>query len=476
MASAPDIQFGTDGWRAVIGDTFTFENVRCVAQATADHFARAPRGKIKLAVIGYDRRFLSDEFAASAAEVMAGNGFQVLLSTTPVPTPAVSWWVAQKKGRLGVMITASHNPPRFNGFKIKLHHGGPADASTCRSVEAKLNESPPKSVPLTSSRGKELIRKRDLLPRYFSALRRQVDMQCIDQSQLNVAHDAMFGTGAGCFDGLLADTRCKIRTLNYEHDPNFGGISPEPIEKNYLVSSAILQKQPADICLVTDGDADRIGGMSGTGRALTTHQIICLLLWHFLQHRKGQGRVVKALTTSSMVDNICIRHNLPLQEVGVGFKYICEQILKGGVLLGFEESGGVGVPHHLPERDGLLAGLLLLECLAITGKPLNTLLEDLQHIYGLHTYGRVDANFPLTKRTKLMQYAAERPPKDLLGAPLEKIQTFDGVKYTARNGCWLMLRGSGTEPIVRIYAEAPTEHGVDVLLEQGTGMLARVDR
>ena len=216
--------------------------------------------------------------------------------------------------------------------------------------------------------------------------------------------------------------------------------------------------------------------MDGRGRALTTHQIICLLLWHFLQHRKGQGRVVKALTTSSMVDNICTRHNLPLQETGVGFKYICEQILKGGVLLGFEESGGIGVPQHLPERDGLLAGLLLLECLAKTGKSLNTLLDELQHSYGLHTYGRVDANFPLAKRAKLMQHAADRPPKDLLGAPLEKIQTFDGVKYTARNGCWLMLRGSGTEPIVRIYAEAPTEHGVEVLLEQGATMLARVNR
>ena len=475
MPVEPHIQFGTDGWRAVIGDTFTFKNVRRVAQATASHFTRTPRSTNKLAVIGYDRRFLSDEFAAAAAEVMAGNGFEVLLSKSPVPTPAVSWWVAKEKGRVGIMITASHNPPRFNGFKIKLHHGGPADAGTCRAIEAKLN-APPKSVPMTSSRGKKLIRPRNLLPRYYSALRRLVDIKSIDQARLNVAHDAMFGTGAGCFDDLLANTWCKVRTLNCEHDPNFGGIAPEPIEKNYPISSAILQRKPADICLVTDGDADRIGGMDGRGRALTTHQIICLLLWHFLQHRKGQGRVVKALTTSSMVDNICARHNLPLQETGVGFKYICEQILKGGVLLGFEESGGIGVPQHLPERDGLLAGLLLLECLAKTGKSLNTLLDELQHTYGLHTYGRVDANFPLAKRAKLMQHAADRPPKDLLGAPLEKIQTFDGVKYTARNGCWLMLRGSGTEPIVRIYAEAPTEHGVEVLLEQGATMLARVNR
>ena len=475
MPVEPHIQFGTDGWRAVIGDTFTFKNIRRVAQATASHFTRTPRGTNKLAVIGYDRRFLSDEFAAAAAEVMAGNGFEVLLSKSPVPTPAVSWWVTKVKGRVGIMITASHNPPRFNGFKIKLHHGGPADAGTCRAIEAKLNASP-KSVPMTSSRGKKLIRPRNLLPRYYSALRRLVDIKSIDQARLNVAHDAMFGTGAGCFDDLLANTRCKVRTLNCEHDPNFGGIAPEPIEKNYPISSANLQRKPADICLVTDGDADRIGGMDGRGRALTTHQIICLLLWHFLRHRKGQGRVVKALTTSSMVDNICARHNLPLQVTGVGFKYICEQILKGGVLLGFEESGGIGVPQHLPERDGLLAGLLLLECLAKTGKSLNTLLDELQHTYGLHTYGRVDANFPLAKRAKLMQHAADRPPKDLLGAPLEKIQTFDGVKYTARNGCWLMLRGSGTEPMVRIYAEAPTEHGVEVLLEQGAAMLARMNR
>jgi len=468
MASISEIHFGTDGWRAVIGENFTFENVRIAAQAVAEHFKRAnARTTKKIFVIGYDRRFLSNEFATAAAEVLAGNGFEVILSDRPVPTPAVSWWVPRLRARAGLMITASHNPPRFNGLKLKLHHGGPAGEEVCGAVEAKLGKSAVRAMPLKKALRKMLVKMQDLRPRYFAALRKLVDFKRIAKSKLRLGHEALFGVGAGCFEELLEGTNCEVRTFNGEHDPNFGGICPEPIARNYGPTRAALAKRPADFCLATDGDADRIGGMDGRGNALTTHQIICLLLHHFLRKRKGQGRVVKALTTTSMVDVMCGRHGLPLTTTGVGFKYICEEMLRGDVLLGVEESGGIGFPGHVPERDGILAGLMMLELLATEKKPLRKLLEELSHEYGLFEYGRLDTHYPLEHRTALMKAAADKPPSDLLGATVDRVETFDGVKYTARNGCWLMLRGSGTEPVLRIYAEAPTKLGVDRLLEQG---------
>ena len=477
MNATPSIHFGTDGWRAVIGEKFTFDNVRAVAQATASYFSRKlSRQTQKKIAIGYDRRFLSDQFAIAVAETMAGNGYQVLLSNKPVPTPAVSWITANRKCRAGIMITASHNPARFNGFKIKLHHGGPADQNTCRAVEARIHQDPVRHLDLDEGLRKRRIRRVDFTGPYFRALKKLVQFKTIASSRANFAHEALFGVGAGCFEEILEGTRCTVRTFNATHDPNFGGIHPEPIAKNYGLSQQILSQSPADFCLVTDGDADRIGGMDGQGNPLTTHQIICLLLVHFLKHKGGQGRVVKALTTTSMVDVICKRHGLPLTETGVGFKYICEEMLKGDVLLGFEESGGIGFPGHIPERDGILAGLMILELLALEKRPLPELLAELRDQYGLFEYGRIDTQFPLEKRNALLTDAAQNPPNELLGAPVDRIQTFDGVKYSARNGCWLMLRGSGTEPIVRIYAEAPTEGGVNRLLETGQGIARRAIR
>ena len=464
------IKFGTDGWRAVIGEDYTFNNVRLVAQATADYFSRKlARKTLKKIVVGYDRRFLSDEFAAATAEVLIGNGFEVVLSKSPVPTPAVSWHTAREKCRAGIMITASHNPARFNGYKIKLHHGGPADPDTCRAIENLIGTNPVRATPL---KGKE-AKIKDLLPEYFKALKKLVNFEVISKSKLNFAHEALFGVGAGCFDQILENTNCKIRTFNGNHDPNFGGISPEPIKQNYRSSRTSLKNNPADFCLVTDGDADRIGGMDGHGNALTTHQIICLLLRHYIFNRKGKGRVVKALTTTSMVDVMCNHHDLHLTETGVGFKYICEQMLKKDVLLGFEESGGIGFPAHIPERDGILAGLMILEMLAMEGRSLNELLGELESQYGLFRYARNDMHYPLKSRSRLMRHAQTNPPRDLLGSPVDKIQTFDGIKYTARCGSWLMLRGSGTEPVLRIYAEGPTENSVKKLLDQGQSIAER---
>jgi phosphomannomutase len=262
--------------------------------------------------------------------------------------------------------------------------------------------------------------------------------------------------------------------LNARHDVLFGGINPEPIEANYGPTQAFLRRHPHDVCLVTDGDADRVGGMDGRGNYLTTHNLICLLLHHFVVNRKGRGRVVKALTTTSMVDKLCAAHGLELVETGVGFKYICAEMLKGDVLLGAEESGGIGFPGHIPERDGIAAGLLLLELLATERRSINALLARLEKQFGPHRYGRIDAHFPLEKRAILMEQLQQNPPTRLLRWPVSDVKTFDGVKFIARNGSWLMLRASGTEPILRIYAEAPTDADVRRLLRLGVRLTRTV--
>lgn len=468
------IKFGTDGWRAIIAEDFTFENVSRVAQATADFWRANPVvGKANEVIVGYDRRFLSDQFGERVAEVLAGNGFQVVLSDSPVPTPAVSYAVVKDNCIGGVMLTASHNPPIFNGFKVKTHHGNPAEPATCKEIEKLLGKSPVQAMSLAAGLKSKRIKRRNLRQPHYRAIKRLVNFKLIAQSKLRFAHEALFGVGAGCFDELLAGTTCKVTTLNAAHDPNFGGISPEPVPRNYTYSAAYLKKHPHDICLVTDGDADRIGGMDGRGHPLSTHNLICLLLRHFVVNRKGHGRVVKALTTTSMVDKMCAHYGLPLVETGVGFKYIAAEMIKGGVLLGFEESGGIGFPGHIPERDGILAGMMLLEMLATERKSVGRLLKELEKEYGPHRYARIDARFPVEKRAALMEYCAKNPPAKLAGSPVIDVKTFDGVKYTAENGAWLMLRGSGTEPILRVYAETTSDEAAQKMLSLGAGMMRK---
>jgi phosphomannomutase len=468
------IKFGTDGWRAVIAEDFTFANVARVAQATADFWQseiRNPKSEIfgrePKVIVGYDRRFFSDRFAQTTAEVFAGNGFQVVLTSEPTPTPSVSFAVKNLNAVGGVMITASHNPPGFNGFKLKSHYGGSSDSETCKAVENFLDRNPVKPKPLADAIKDGQIKISDVRPAHYAALKKLVDFKLIAKSKLRFAHDALFGVGAGCFETILAGTTCKVTTLNGAHDVMFGGINPEPIEKNYAKSQAYLKKHPHDICLVTDGDADRVGGMDGHGKYLSTHQIICLLLHHLIVNRKGRGRVVKALTTTSMVDKMCAAYGLELVETGVGFKYICAEMLKGGVLLGAEESGGIGFPGHIPERDGIAAGLMLLELLAAEKISVNKMLAKLEKQFGPHRYGRIDTHFPLEKRAALMEFMQKNPPAKLLRSPLAGMKTFDGVKYVAADSSWLMLRGSGTEPILRIYAEASSAAGAQRLLKLG---------
>ncbi len=463
-----NVKFGTDGWRAVIAEEFTFAGVARVAQATADFWSANPDpGTDRKIIVGFDRRFFSDRFARTAAEIFAGNDFQVVLAPEPTPTPSVSFAVKAQHAVGGVMITASHNPPIFNGFKLKSSYGGSSNPKTCKAVEGFIDRNPIRSAKFDEVVRTGQISIHDVRPAHFAALKRLVDFKLIAKSKLRFAHDALFGVGAGCFERLLAGTTCKVTTLNAKHDVLFGGINPEPIDKNYARSQKFLSGHPHDICLVTDGDADRVGGMNGHGKALTTHQIICLLLHHLVVNRKGRGRVVKALTTTSMVDKMCAAHGLPLVETGVGFKYICAEMLKGDVLLGAEESGGIGFPGHIPERDGVAAGLMLLELLATEQAPVDRILAKLEKQFGPHRYGRVDTHYPLAKRASLMESLKSNPPAKLLGSPLAEMKTFDGVKLIAEDTSWLMLRGSGTEPVLRIYAEAKSDTEVRKLLDLG---------
>ena len=493
------IKFGTDGWRAVIAEDFNFANVARVAQAAADYWIseiQNPKSEIfgrePKVVVGFDRRFFSDRFARTAAEVLAGNGFQVILTPEPTPTPSVSFAAKHLRAVGGVMITASHNPPIFNGFKLKSHYGGSSSPAECQAVESFLGRHPLRAA--STAVTTEQILTQDVRPAHYAALKRLVDFKLIAKSKLRFAHDALFGVGAGCFEQLLAGTTCQVTTLNARHDVLFGGINPEPIEKNYGPTQKFLRAHPHDLCLVTDGDADRVGGMDGHGNALTTHQIICLLLHHVIVNRCGglvgvqtlacqdrstlkrelqrtpARRVVKALTTTSMVDKMCAAYGLELVETGVGFKYICAEMLKGDVLLGAEESGGIGFPGHIPERDGIAAGLILLELLATEKVSVNRLLARLEKRFGPHRYGRIDTHYPLERRAALMEFLQKNPPAKLLRSPLAGMKTFDGVKFIAQDTSWLMLRGSGTEPILRIYAEAKSDGDVRKLLQSGAAL------
>ncbi len=468
------IKFGTDGWRAVIAEDFTFANVARVAQATADFWKSEIGnrkseifGRAAKVIIGYDRRFLSDQFARVTAEVFAANDFQVILTPEPTPTPCISYAVKNLGAVGGVMITASHNPPHFNGFKLKSHFGGSSSPAECQAVEKLLGANAPKQFRTPHS----ALRTLDIRPAHFSAIKKLVDFKLIAKSKLRVAHDALFGVGAGCFETLLAKTNCTVTTLNGAHDVLFGGICPEPLPKNYALGGAQLRRNPHDICLVTDGDSDRIGAMDGRGNPMTNQQVIALLLHHLVRNRGERGTVTKTFNTTAMLDKMCAAWNLPLTEVGIGFRYIAPEMMKPGALFGAEESGSVGFANHIPERDGLAAGLFLCEMLAMEKISVNKIYARLEKEFGPHRYGRYDAHYPLAQRAALMESLKSNPPKKLLRSPLAKVDARDGVKFVAEDSTWLMLRGSGTEPVLRIYAEAKSDADMEKLLKLGRSSL-----
>ncbi|MGD8627042.1 MAG: phosphoglucomutase/phosphomannomutase family protein [Anaerolineae bacterium] len=475
------IRFGTDGWRAVISDTFTYNNLRLVAQAIADYVLReGGNGRDPEVIIGFDTRFLSDRYATEVARVMAGNGIVAWLTRADAPTPAISFGVVDKAAAAGIMITASHNPPRYNGLKLKASYGGAASPQQARRVEHYLEEAEaqargPNIMDYQRAVEQDLIRRFDPVWAYYEHLGQLVDLDTISSGELRVVADAMYGSGRGCIGEMLSRTRCQVREIRGEMNPGFGGIHPEPIGRYLNALMAAIQAFHADVGLATDGDADRIGAMDALGNFVDPHHIFSLALRYLVEKRGWQGAVVKTVSTTMMVDRLAARYGLPLIETPIGFNHIADHILEGEVLIGGEESGGLSIKGHIPEGDGVLMGLLLLEIVADAGVPLHELIADIQKQAGPAFYARTDLRLrqPVVKR-EMVARLTDGAPATIGGLTVEEVQTVDGVKYRLDEESWLLIRPSGTEPVLRVYAEAPTPEGLDVLLRYGEEVAAGV--
>ena len=447
------IKFGTDGWRGIIADDFTFANVRRVAQATADYWNAQPLQK--KTIVGYDNRFFSEVYARLVCEVLAANGFETMYAPEAVPTPAISFAVRDQKLCGAAMITASHNPPAFNGYKIKADFAGSATPEICSAIESRVDAAPVKSFKFDDA-----VEIHDPRTAHVAAIKKLVDLKAIKRAKLRVVFDSMHGCGSRVLEKLAGGT-----TIRGERDVLFGGINPEPTSKNLGALMTAVKAQRAHIGLATDGDADRLGVVDDRGRYVSIQLVFAVLLLHVLRNRQErQGIVVKSGNCTVLIERICQAFGLKCVEVPVGFKWICQQMREHDVLMGGEESGGLGFRGHIPERDGMLANLMLLELLAMTGKKFSQLIDEVQKEFGRSAYDRIDMHFPLDKRQQLLEYLAKNPPATLVGVSLRDVKTADGVKYIATDDSWLMFRTSGTEPIIRIYSEARSAAKVRQLL------------
>jgi alpha-D-glucose phosphate-specific phosphoglucomutase len=471
------IGFGTDGWRAVIADTFTFANLRLIAQAVADSLLKQRTdGKQPVVVIGYDTRFLSDRFAAETACVMAANGILTWLTRSDAPTPAISYNVTHKGADAGIVITASHNPPRYNGFKLKASYGGSATAEQCALVEAELRliekeGRDPKIIKYEQALEMDLIRRFDPAWDYYQHLGGIVDFDRISQRELNIVADSMWGAGRGAFHTMLSRSRCHVSEIRNVLNPGFGGIHPEPILRYLNDLVAAVQRLQADVGLATDGDADRIGAIDAHGKFVDPHHVFALTLRHLVESKGQRGDVVKTVSTTFMINNLCQKYGLKLHETPVGFNHIADLMMHSDVLIGGEESGGISIRGHIPEGDGILMGLLLLEVMGHTQAPLHEIINDLQANFGPAHYGRIDTH--LTRQVpkkQVVSMLADAAPNQLGGETVSRVGTLDGVKFYMSDNSWLLIRPSGTEPLLRVYAEARTPQAVAALLEAGSAM------
>jgi len=467
------IKFGTDGWRAVISDTFTFHNLRLVSQAIADVVREQNDDDTPHVVVGFDTRFLSDRYAHEVARVLAGNGIRALLANSDAPTPAISYAVKRIGAAAGVMITASHNAPRYNGLKLKAPYGGAVTSRQGRRVEMYLRDNEARA------RGPNLIEydlavERDLIevfnpaPTYYEHLRGLIDLDAICQADPRVIADPMYGSGRGYLKGLLGGVGCQVHEIRGEMNPGFGGIHPEPIAKYLGALVAAIQEGQGDIGVATDGDADRIAAVDGAGRFVDPHRIFALVLRYLVEHKGMRGAVVRTVSTTRLIDRLCQRYGLELIETPVGFNHIADLMMSQDVLIGGEESGGISIKGHIPEGDGVLMALLLLELVSVAGQPLETLLDELLADVGPAHYARTDLRLskPVAKSEMVAMLSNDAP--GMIGAQrVAEVQTTDGVKYLMDDDSWLLIRPSGTEPVLRVYAEARDDKALSDLLNYG---------
>ncbi len=455
------IRFGTDGWRAVIADQFTFDSVSKVAQAHADHLKNKKGKKV---VVGYDPRFMSEDFAYVVAEVFSSNGFYVVLSSSICTTPALALATKELEADEGIMITASHNTYRYNGYKIKGGYGGPATPEIIKEVEKKIGVS---EVKLGITKWEEL----DLNSLYIKKLKSYILPELFKQKIEKVVHDPMHGSSMGLLSRLLEDTFIDVSEINHYRDPYFGGHHPEPIDKNLSLLKGKVVAEEAIVGIANDGDGDRVGIVDEAGEFVNTQIGYALLLLHTLRNKNIEGGVAKTVSTSYLVDRICEKENRKLYKTPVGFKYIADIFLKEKLAFGGEESGGYGFGFHIPERDGLLSGLMIVEMILLHGKPLTKIIEDLFSEFGTAYYKREDLKVEGNKGRMLVERLKKEPLKELSGLKIKEIDMTDGVKFIFENDGWVLFRASGTEPVLRIYVEMPEKSQVEKILEEAKTLI-----
>ncbi|MBI3005390.1 MAG: phosphoglucomutase/phosphomannomutase family protein [Ignavibacteriales bacterium] len=461
------IKFGTDGWRGVIAEDFTFDNVARVALATANYFKRHKKIKNGI-VVGYDSRFLSKEFAEKTAEVLANRGIRVIISDKISSTPMVSLLTKKLNAAGGVVITASHNPAKYNGFKIKGDFGGPAHPEMIDKVERELKKVLKSKIVQKRSfqelAAKGIIQKKDFTQEYVDDVKAKLDIPLIQQSGIKIAYDAMYGAGQGVLEKILPVEVALRQSFN----PSFGGSHPEPLPHHLKeLADTVVQKQ-CDIGIATDGDADRIGASDEKGNFVDSHRIFALLLKYLVERKRWTGEVAKSFSVSHIINKMCQKYQLVLHETPIGFKYLCRLMTDRDILIAAEESGGLGVKGHLPERDGVYIGLLICEIMATRKMKLSALVEELMQEFGWHYFNRYDAHLTEKEKQRILK-AYTRGVQTLGDFPVERVETKDGFKLFVDYG-WTLVRASGTEPLIRFYAESDSPEKVEALLQAARGI------
>ena len=468
----PTIKFGTDGWRAVIGAQYTFDNLEIVSRATAQWLRKTYGTDLKV-VIGHDTRFQGRAFSEHAAAVMASQGIHVIFAETFTTTPSISWGAKAFGCNAGIVITASHNPPSYNGFKIKAHFGGPASPDMIKAVEAEMDHLEDYSLkPFSTLVDEGTIVMRDVASEYLDLLREKLDIDAIKASGLKVAHDAMYGAGQGAIQALLGED--KVVALHHDFNPSFQGQAPEPIEKNLKELSSVVVSEQCAAGLANDGDADRIGMYDETGTFVDSHQLLCLLVKYLHEEQGLTGDIVKTFSTTSMLTKMGEKYGLKVHTTPIGFKHIGPIIVDGDVIVGGEESGGMSVKGHIPERDGIYIGLLVVEMMVKRGKKLSELVQELYDEFGPHSTYRIDVHTTPEKKEEVLKRLADGGLKTIFDREVTEVDTLDGFKHMTTNG-WLLVRPSGTEPVLRVYSEADTPEGARGLVTDAATQLGVIE-
>jgi alpha-D-glucose phosphate-specific phosphoglucomutase len=451
------IKFGTDGWRAIMNDTFIIPNVRIVAQAIADYLKEVGKAD-KGIVIGYDMRYFAERFAAECASVMVANGIKVFMPARAIPTPVTAYAIKIYDAAGAIMLTASHNPPEYNGIKFIPDYAGPASPEITLKIENNIAKIIDGGNVLTESIDNNPL-VIDIKPyqQYAEQLAKVIDIDVIRKEGLKVALDPMYGAGLGIMDKILAELGCNVETIHNSRDCLFGGSYPDPCENHLEELKSLMVKMNADIGLALDGDADRFGVVDYDGTYIKPNQVISLIAVHLLKNRGLKGAIVRTVATTHLLDEIAKEYGVDAVEVPVGFKYIAQEMMKRPVVVGGEESGGLSIQGHIPEKDGLLADLLLAEMMAFEKKPLTELLGEIYDKYGQFYSKRIDIHLTPETKDKFLENLKENPPENIEGDKLVNINDIDGTKMIFESGDWILARPSGTEPLVRVYIESRDE-------------------